>query len=187
MYTYLKYNKYFFLTDTINDEIKNKIKKFSNFNIIYYDQKKTENKDINIDKYNQIYNFCKKKKIPIYITNNFKLLLKLKADGIFLTSKNIPTTYQKIKSKTLIGLAHNQIEYYFKEKQGCDIVMLSPLFFNKKYSTNEILGTTRFNLITKNWKTKVGALGGINASNINKVKILQRVDSIAFISWLKKK
>jgi thiamine monophosphate synthase len=187
MYTYLKYNKYFFLTDTINDEIKNKIKKFSNFNIIYYDQNKTVNKDINLDKYNQIYNFCKKNKIPIYITNNFKLLLKLKADGIFLTSKNIPTTYQKIKSKTLIGLAHNQIEYYFKEKQGCDIVMLSPLFFNKKYSTNEILGTTRFNLITKNWKTKVGALGGINASNINKVKILQKVDSIAFISWLKKK
>jgi hypothetical protein len=75
-----------------------------------------------------------------------------------LSGNNIPTTYQKIKSKTLIGLAHNQIEYYFKEKQGCDIVMLSPLFFNKKYSTNEILGTTRFNLITKNWKTKVGAL-----------------------------
>jgi len=85
MYTYLKYNKYFFLTDTINDEIKNKIKKISNFNIIYYDQKKTENKDINKNKKNKIYNFCKKKKIPIYINNNFKLLLKLKAKGIFLT------------------------------------------------------------------------------------------------------
>jgi thiamine monophosphate synthase len=185
MYTYHKYNKYFFLTDAINDEIINKIKKFTNFNIIYYDQKNSENKDINIDKYNKIYNFCKKNKIPIYITNNIKLLLKLKADGIFVTSKNIHTRNQKSKNKTIIGLAHNQIEYYFREKQACDIIMLSPLFFNKKYSKNKILGPTRFNLITKNWKTKVCALGGINASNINKIKILREIHGVAFVSWLK--
>jgi thiamine monophosphate synthase len=185
MYTYHKYNKYFFFTDTINEEIKDKITLFNNFNIIYYEQNNIENKDINIDKYNTIYNFCKKNRIAIFITNNFKLLLKLKADGIFITSKNISTRYQKIKNKTLIGLAHNQIEYYFKEKQGCDIIMLSPLFFNKKYSPNKILSPTKFNLITKEWKTKLCALGGINQSNINKVKILRKLDSVAFISWLK--
>ena len=65
-------------------------------------KKKTEKEKIDIIKYNKVYNFCKKNKIPIYITNNFKLLLKLKADGIFITSKNICTRYPKIKNKKLI-------------------------------------------------------------------------------------
>ena len=101
MYTYHNYNKYFFLTDTINDDIERKALKFVNLNIIYYNEKETEKKEIDIIKYNKIYNFCKKNKIPIYITNNFKLLLKLKADGIFITSENICTRYPKIKNKIL--------------------------------------------------------------------------------------
>lgn len=51
--------------------------------------------------------------------------------------------------------------------------MLSPLFFNNKYSTNQILNTTKFNLITNSWKTDVGALGGITKKNLGKLKNLQ--------------
>jgi thiamine monophosphate synthase len=185
MYTYLNYNKYFFFTDVINDKIKNKVVKFKKINIIYFDKESAKNEDFNIEKYNIVYNFCKKNRIPIYITDNFKLLLKLKADGVFTTSDNICSRYPKIKGKTIVGLAHNQIEYYFKKEQGCDIIMLSPLFFNKKYSANKILSPTKFNLITMHWKTKICALGGINSSNINKIKILKKIDYVAFISWLK--
>ena len=186
MYTYHKYNKYFFLTDTIDDNIKKKALKFINLNIIFYNEEKTEKEKIDIIKYNKVYNFCKKNKIPIYITNNFKLLLKLKADGIFITSKNICTRYPKIKNKKFIGLVHNQLEYYFKEQQKCDIIMLSPLFFNQKYSINKILFPLKFNLITLNWKTEICALGGINSLNIKKLNSLKKVDCVAFVNWLKK-
>ena len=64
--------------------------------------------------------------------------------------------------------------------------MLSPLFFNQKYSKNKILYPLKFNLITLNWKSEICALGGINAYNINKTKILRKVNYIAFSSWLKK-
>ena len=185
MYTYRKYNKYFFFTDYIDDNIKNKAIIFNNLNIIYYDKEETERENVDLVKYTQVYTFCRKNGIPIYITNSFKLLLKLKADGIFITAKNICSKYPKIKNKIFIGLAHNQREYYFKKKQNCDIIMLSPLFFNQKYSTNKILYPLKFNLITLNWKTRICALGGINSSNINKTKILRKVDCLAFVSWLK--
>jgi hypothetical protein len=57
--------------------------------------------------------------------------------------------------------------------------MLSPLFYNEKYSKNSILNTHRFNLITLNWKTDVCALGGINLRSLKKIK-LTKARSIAF-------
>ena len=47
--------------------------------------------------------------------------------------------------------------------------MLSPIFYNHKYSIYEILNPIRFNLICLNWETNIGALGGILKKNINKI------------------
>jgi len=99
MYTYHKVNKYFFLTDCINEKVKNKIINFKNLNIIYYNQEEIKEKKIDIEKYNEVYIFCKKNKIPIYITNSIKSLLKLKANGVFITSQNKYSIYPKIKNK----------------------------------------------------------------------------------------
>jgi hypothetical protein len=63
------------------------------------------------------------------------------------------------------------------------MVMLSPLFYNNKYSNNKILGTAKFRLITKGWKIDVCALGGINKTNINKVK-LTKSNNIGFRSMV---
>ena len=49
--------------------------------------------------------------------------------------------------------------------------MLSPIFENMKYTKNKILNINRFNLVTNKWKTEVSALGGINYSNIKKIKM----------------
>jgi len=62
--------------------------------------------------------------------------------------------------------------------------MLSPLFYNIKYSLNHILNNVRFNLITNNWKTKICALGGINIKNIKKIKSLNTNTSISFESLI---
>jgi hypothetical protein len=79
-----------------------------------------------------------------------------------------------------MGKAHNQLEYSLLVKKGCSTVLLSPLFYNHKYPINKILGPIRFNLIVKNWVTKIGALGGINRSNIKRINILQKISGIYF-------
>jgi hypothetical protein len=62
--------------------------------------------------------------------------------------------------------------------------MLSPLFYNKKYSKNKILRPIKFNLITNGWKSKICALGGINQKNIKEIKLLSKKTSISFKSLI---
>jgi thiamine monophosphate synthase len=112
--------------------------------------------------------FAKVNKIAFFVINNIKVAIKNKAQGIFLTSQN-KTLRNNIKETTkldVIGSAHNQYEYYIKIRQKCSVIMLSPIFYNNKYSYNKILGPIRFNLITLNWKSNICALGGINSKNI---------------------
>jgi hypothetical protein len=61
--------------------------------------------------------------------------------------------------------------------------MLSPLFFNKKFSLNKILGPTRFRLMSANWKTNICALGGLNLNNIKKLGLI-KLNSIGFESLI---
>ena len=82
-----------------------------------------------------------------------------------------------------IGLVHNQRELFFKRFQNFHQIMLSPLFYNFKYSKSRILETLKFNIITKNWKTPLIALGGISLSNFKKLKIT-RVTGIGFKKFI---
>ena len=68
-----------------------------------------------------------------------------------------------------MGSAHNVTEIKVKEKQGAEVIFLSPLFKTKNYK-NE-LGIIKFNMISKISKKKIIALGGINKKNIKKLKI----------------
>ena len=67
----------------------------------------------------------------------------------------------------IIGTAHNQIEFYIKKNQGCNIIFLSPIFKTQKYSDNKILGINRFKLMSKYWKIPILAWGGIKEKNYN--------------------
>jgi thiamine monophosphate synthase len=117
--------------------------------------------------------FAKKNGIAFFIEDNIKLAKQLKARGIFLTNKNkiLRSNIKETTKLEVIGSAHNQHEYYIKQKQNCSTVMLSPIFYNKKYSPNKILYVPRFNLIALNWKTRIAALGGINFKNLKLVNL----------------
>jgi thiamine monophosphate synthase len=116
--------------------------------------------------------FSKKNKIPLYFINNLRLAIQYKAEGIFLTSSNksLKNNIKQTKLK-VIGSAHNQFEYTIKKRQRCSIIMLSPIFYNIKYSPNKILSPIKFNLIALNWNIKVCALGGINNKNIKLINL----------------
>ena len=117
--------------------------------------------------------FSKKNKIPLYFINNLRLAIQYKAKGIFLTASNksLKSNIKQTTKLEVIGSAHNQFEYSIKKKQRCSTIMLSPVFYNIKYSHNKILNPIKFNLITLNWKIKVCALGGINNKNIKLINL----------------
>jgi thiamine monophosphate synthase len=123
--------------------------------------------------------------IKFYVIDNIKSAIKNYAAGVFLSSKNKSLSNNLINLSRLkvIGSAHNQIEYYVKRKQNCETVMLSPIFYNKKYSHNKILGTIKFNLITLSWNCNFCALGGIKLNNFRMIN-LTRARAISFMSLI---
>jgi thiamine monophosphate synthase len=104
--------------------------------------------------------------------DNYKIAIRYKIEGIFLSSNNKSILPTSIKNRLkIIGSAHNQKEYFIKKRQDCEMISLSPLFYNNKYSVNKILQPLKFNLITNNWKVKICALGGILETNKKKVQL----------------
>ena len=174
--------KFYFFIDTLDEIIRKNIKNFKKLSFVY---KSDSINDINHANIVTIKNFCKKNKIPFFISDNFKLAKKYGADGIFLSS-----SYKKIgniilkKNFKIIGSAHNQLEYSLKNKQSCEMIMLSPLFYNKKYSQNKILNVCKFNLLSMGWDKKICALGGISLNNLKKLN-MTRCSAVAFISLMK--
>jgi thiamine monophosphate synthase len=162
-----QYHNYIFLSE-INDELAVKIKKIKKVSIIYYID---DFRLFNENNCKLIRNFCNNINAPFYIVNSIKNAVKYKANGIYIKADNKRINLKKYNKLKIIGSAHNHLDYFFKKNQNCNMVMLSPLFYNKKYSNNKILGTTKFRLISKNWTTDLCALGGVNMANINKIKI----------------
>lgn len=178
-----KLKKYIFIKN-LDEKIKKNIKKLNNVQIIFNNE---EFDSSSLRECIKIKDFCVKNKIPLYIIDNHKIALKIKANGIFISGKNkrINISDFFLKKFHVIGSAHNQLEYYFKKKQKCETIALSPLFFNPKYSVNKILGIVKFNLISKMWKTNLCALGGITEKNIKQINITN-ASSVAFQRLIEK-
>ena len=174
-----QYHNYIFLNE-INDQLSATIKKFKRISIIYYID---DFQLFNENNCKLIRNFCKNINAPFYVVNSIKDVAKYKANGIYIKADNKRIILKKYNKLKIIGSVHNRLDYFFKKNQNCNMVMLSPLFYNKKYSNNNILGTTKFRLISKDWKIDVCALGGINKTNVNKVKLI-KTKNIAFRSMI---
>ena len=178
------YENFYFFTDRLTIENKKNIIKFKNLSVIY-----TNNEFIkNYKEFIDILKFCKNKKIKIYYKDDIKKARKYNLNGVYLSASNkkflsiINNLDKKINFK-IIGGAHNQKEYFLKKKQMCEDVFFSPLFKNEKYNQNQILNICKFNLMSKEWKCKLFALGGVNSSNLKKVS-MTKSQGVGFISFL---
>ena len=178
-----KLKKYIFIKN-LDEKIKKNIKRLNNVQIVFNNE---HFDNFSLKECLKIKDFCARNKIPLYIINNYKIALKIKANGILISSKNKRVNLNDffLKKFHVIGSAHNQLEYYFKKTQRCETITLSPLFFNPKYSVNKILGVVKFNLISKMWKVSLCALGGITEKNINKIN-LTRATSVAFQRFIER-
>ena len=160
----IKLKKYYF----INQFNKNNIDNLdNNTTIIYRNYKKQDDLKCII----KVRNYCRKKRIKFYISNNIKLSLNLKLDGAYIPSFNRSyrhLSYSFKKNFDLIGSAHNIKEIKTKEIQKVKSLFLSSLFKkNKNY-----LGIRKFNIVSKLTKKRVIALGGISKNNIRKLRIV---------------
>lgn len=123
----------------------------------------------------RIKKFCKRNNIKFYISNNINFAKNIKADGIHISRFDRKINYINKDKFDIIGTSHNQLDYYFKKKQGCKSLFISPVFKTKKYSENKVLGIIKFNLLSKEWKKPIYALGGINKGNIIKLNCTKAV------------
>ena len=163
------YKHYVFLEE-INNLIRENLVEFNNINIIIDIDKKDKKA---LENQFSIIKFAKKNKIPFLFKNDFRKCIKYNASGIFIEAnyKKITKPMLLKKNFQIIGGAHDQLEYAQKLRQKCHLLMLSPLFFNEKYSRNKILNISRFNQLALNWTIKICALGGINSKTLKKIKL----------------
>ena len=137
--------------------------------IIYRNYKET-----NIDHILRIRNLCKKKGRKFYLSNNIKLAIKLKLDGVYIPSfnKSLNVRYFKYCKKfELIGSAHTFKEVKIKEKQNASKIFVSPLF--KTIKSENYLGIYRFINLRNKTKKKIICLGGLNKKNLKKIKLIK--------------
>ena len=180
----MNFLKKFLFLDNINKLISKNIYNIKDISIIILINPSEENNQTKINKFYKIIHFCKTNNLPFFVSNNYKLAIKTKANGVYLTSSNRKIIYNNFKKNiTIIGTAHNQIEYYFKKKQNCSLIFLSPFFLTKKYTVNKVLGPLKFNLIANTWKANLGCLGGVTANNYKKIK-LTKANSLGFKSLI---
>ena len=174
---------YYFINE-INESTISIISEFKNISLIYLNKNNTL---LNLPDLTNIKRFCNKNNIKFYVTDNIRLAIKIGANGIYLSKdyNRMLHNFNYKKEFTILGSVHNQLEYYKKISQKCKKIFLSPIFYNKKYSLNKILGTIKFRLISRDWKYKAIPLSGINRNNINKVYLANKGE-LAFKSWKQK-
>ncbi len=135
--------------------------------IIYRNYKKR----LNINNIIKVKSFLSKRNIKFFLSNNFKLSLKLGLDGAYLPSFNKDFKHLSYKIKPsfiIIGSAHNIKEIRLKEFQKIKLIFISSVFKKNK----NFLGIYKFKILNRLTEIKVIALGGVSKSNIKKIRLL---------------
>ena len=114
---------------------------------------------------------CKKNRNQLFVSNDIKLTIKVKAEGIYIPSFNKTKRFANLEKKNIkiLGSAHNQKEIKKKISQKCSAIFLSPIFYIKK--SKKFLGLHKFNYLSHNNNINILALGGIAENNIHKLKL----------------
>ena len=171
----------FYFIDRYNIEELTNLEK--NIDLIF----RNYNKSLKIDEIQSIQKFCKTNKRNFYLSNNVKLALKLRLNGVYIPSfnknLNFASKYSLPSNFEIIGSAHNINQIRIKKLQRCSKIFLSPIFKSKK--NQKFLSILKFNFMTMFKNTDFIALGGINENNYKKLK-LTKVIGFAGISWIKK-
>ena len=171
--------KYYYFIDEFN---KNEIEKLpTQISLIYRNYQKENNPN----ELRKLVIHCKNNRRKVFISNNLKDAIKYNFDGLYIPSfyKQLRFKNKEKKNLEIIGSAHNVAELKIKEKQGCSLIFLSPIFKNDK--NKKFLDVLKTNLLKKMTKNKIVLLGGINQKTLKRSKLCSP-GGVAAISWIKK-
>ena len=174
------YPKYFLFIDKLNIE---DIKDIKNKTALIY---RNYEKKPKIDEVKKFKNFCKKKKIKFLVSHYFDIATKLNLDGFYIPAFNKKFFMKRknyLNKFMMVGSAHNFKEIRIKERQGVNLIFISPIFKTKKQ--DNFLDIIKFNNLSNFSKKPIIALGGLNIENIKKIKMTNCL-GIAGISNIKK-
>ena len=166
------------------DQYNNKIFENNNTNIgIVYRNYNNPNRETELTK---IAKACKKKRYQLFVSNDIKLALKVRADGIYIPAFNKTKKFLNLANKNFIilGSAHNQREIQQKISQKCIAIFLSPVFYVEK--SENFLDVYKFNFLSRSNKITIMALGGITEHSLRKLKLLH-IKGFGGIGMFKKK
>ena len=167
-------NKFYF----INSFKKNNIDKLDNNTGVIY---RNYNNKLNFEEIINIKKHCFKKKIKFYLSNNYKIAIKLGLDGAYIPSFNRDFRHLSYFTKSsfiTIGSAHNIKELRIKEIQKVELIFISSIFKKNK----NFLGIYKFIKLKDLTKKKIIALGGISKINEKKFRLFN-VDGFSGISY----
>jgi len=164
-----KIRKYYFINKFDTNNIDKQDKQTT---IIYRNYSK---KNVDQTLILKIKQYCKKKSINFYLSNNVRLAIKLNLDGAYIPSFNNSfkhLSYSYKRNFKLIGSAHNLKEIKVKENQNVNKIFLSSLFKKNK----NFLGMNKFKLLSKLTQKDIVALGGISKKNKKKLSLLGKTN-----------
>ena len=156
--------KYYFIEKFEKSNID---KQSKNTSIIYRNYKKK----YKISEIILLRDYCRKKKMKFFLSNNIKRAINLDLDGAYIPSFNTSLAhlnYSFKKKFKIIGSAHNIKQIRIKELQNVSKIFLSSIFKANK----NFLGINKFKLTSKLTKKDIVVLGGITKKNIKLIKLV---------------
>ena len=177
-------NEYYLFIENTSQFNPSKIKIRNKFNIIYRNNSNIEN----ISKLKRFSKICRKLGIKLFIANKTDRMIKVNADGLYISAYNDNFRLSSLRCSKykLIGSAHNTKELNLKVAQGCSQFIYSRLFKVNNPLKKGFMGVVKFNLFKLSRKENLVPLGGINLTNLNKMKMVKS-SSFALFSEVKKK
>ena len=161
--------KLFFFIEKLNELNLDYVKKIGAILILRNPEK------VKIEDLKKFNKRCIEKRITLFIQNSIKILFLLKTNNFYISAYNKSQFKQlrKINRKVkIIGSAHSIPEIHEKLTQGCEYIVLSRIFKTSSKFKKGFLGTTKFNLLSRNFSNKFVALGGINEKNFRLLSLL---------------
>ena len=161
--------KLFFFIEKLNELNLDYVKKIGAILILRYPEK------VDLEDLKKFNKKCLGKKITLFIQNSVKILFLLKTNNFYISAYN-KSQFRQLRrinrNVKIIGSAHDIPEIYKKLTQGCEYIVLSRIFKTSNKFKKGFLGTTKFNLLTRNFSQKFIALGGINGKNFRLLGLL---------------